>query len=293
MNIESMRLFCRVAEEGSISQAARLSYISQPAVSKQIRQLENRYGTALFDRKDGRLMLTEAGKILYPYAKDIIKSDHYSIQAIQEMLGAHNHTLNVGASLTIGEYLIPGILGNFKKDHSEIQFSLLIGNTPYILSKLDHHEIDIALIEGTFNHSKYITQKFADDELILVASYHHRWGKRESIGIQELTEEKMIWREKESGTRQIVEDALKDYGILEKVGNAMELGSLQSIKSAVEAELGISILPKITVLRELQFNILREIPIKDFVFMRDLWMVQRDQRFKKNAQIHFGDFLLK
>ncbi|WP_188690663.1 LysR family transcriptional regulator [Pullulanibacillus camelliae] len=292
MNIESLRMFCHVVDEGSISKAARLGFVSQPAVTRQIRQLENHYGTTLFDRTNGKLTLTEAGKILYPYAKEIIKLDNTSFEEIQEKLGAADTVLHVGASLTIGEYLLPGLLGNFKKKHEQIKFSLSIGNTPHILSQLEQNEIDIALVEGAVKQqSKYKIEKFADDELILVTSYHHRWQDRAEIDIVELTEEKMIWREQNSGTRLIVENALKKYNVLEKIENAMELGSLQSIKSAVEADLGVSILPRLTVTKELKYHTLREISIKDFTLMRDLWMVQKDRRFKKRAQAYFEAFL--
>ncbi|TYS51345.1 LysR family transcriptional regulator [Bacillus infantis] len=293
MNIDSLRMFCRVAEEGSVSQAARLGFISQPAVTKQIRQLENRYGTSLFDRMDGKLTLSEAGKVLYPYAKEMVELDNNSFQAIQEVSGYTDQTLKVGASQTIGEYLLPGLLGNYQKRHEGIKFSLLIGNTPYILSKLDNNEIDIALVEGEADQTKYTVQKFADDELILITSYNHRWKDKGSIEVHELSEEKMIWREKDSGTRLIVENALSELGILEYIENAMELGSMQSIKSAVEANLGIGIMPKLTVTKELQFKVLREIPIKNLSIMRDLWIVQKDKRFKKSAQIGFQEFLLR
>ena len=291
MNIECLQMFCRVVDEGSVSKAARLGFVSQPAVTRQIRQLENRYGSELFDRMDGKLSLSATGKILYPYAKEIIQLDTLSFERIQEKTETTDSVLNVGASLTIGEYLLPGLLGNFKKHNTDIKFNLLIGNTPSILYKLEGNKIDIALVESAVNESKYKVKKFADDELILVTTYNHRWKEREEIDIHELTEEKMIWREKDSGTRLIVEKALNKYGVLDTIENAMELGSIQSIKSAVEGDLGISILPKLTVIKELKNKDLREVPIKDFSLVRDLWMVQKSRRFKKRAQISFETFL--
>ncbi|WP_112179771.1 MULTISPECIES: LysR family transcriptional regulator [Paraliobacillus] len=291
MNIESLRMFCRVVDEGSISEAARLGFVSQPAVTRQIRQLENRYGTLLFHRLEGKLILSDAGKTLYPYAKEIMDNDNTSFSAIQELVGINDNILNVGASLTIGEYLLPGLLGNFKKHHEDIKFSLSIGNTPYMLSKLEENEIDIALVESEVTSSKYKVQKFAEDELILVTSHNHRWKVKDEIEVEELLEEKMIWREKDSGTRLLVENALSKYIKLEQIENAMELGSMQSIKSAVEADLGISILPRITVSKELSYNTLREVKIKDFSLMRDLWVAQKIRRFKKSAQSHFESFI--
>ncbi|WP_042225375.1 LysR family transcriptional regulator [Oceanobacillus manasiensis] len=291
MNIESLRMFCRVVDEGSVSEAARIGFVSQPAVTRQIRQLENRYNTVLFHRLDGKLILSEAGKILYPYAKEIVESDNTSFDAIQELMGINDNVLNVGASQTIGEYLLPGLLRNFKNAHKDIKFSLSIGNTPYMLSKLAENEIDIALVESEVTSSKYKIQKFGTDELILVTSFNHRLGSKHEIDIKDLLQEKMIWREKDSGTRLLVENELSKYISIEQIENAMELGSMQSIKSAVEADLGISILPRIVVTKELKFNVLKEVKIKNFSLIRDLWIVQKERRFKKSAQSHFYSFL--
>lgn len=293
MNIESLRMFCRVVDEGSISKAARLGFVSQPAVTRQIRQLENQYGLSLFDRNNGKLKLTKAGKVLYPYAREIIELDHISHEAMQEVLGNQETVLNVGASLTIGEYLLPGLLGRFSKLYPDIKFSLLIGNTPYMLSKLDANEIDIAMVESEVKSEEYKFQKIADDELVLVSSFRHSWSKKDVINIDDLAGEKMIWREKDSGTRLIVENALRKRGILHKITDEMELGSMQSIKSAVEADLGVSILPRITIQKELKYGTLREIPVKDFTLMRDLWIVQKLHRFKKRSQSNFEKFILK
>ncbi len=293
LNIESLRMFCRVVEEGSISQAARIGYVSQPAVTRQIRQLENSYGTILFDRDEGKLRLTVAGKMLYPYAKEMIALHKSSYETIQEHLGKLEKTLLVGASLTIGEYLLPTLIGHFKKQHPDVQFSLSIGNTPQMLEKLEVNEIDLALVEGVFQNNTYKKQKFAEDELILVTSYNHRWGEKKEISLQDIPEEKMIWREKESGTRSIVEEALRECDVLGKIDNAMELGSMQAIKSAVEANLGTSILPRLTVQKELKYEVLREISVKDFHLVRDFWIVEKGQRFKREVQRNFEAFLME
>lgn len=286
-------MFCRVVEEGSITKAAKLGYVSQPAVTRQIRNLENSYGTALFDREDGKLRQTEAGKILYPIAKEILALNKTAYDSIQEHHGKMQQTLQIGASPTIGEYLLPGLIGQFKKSHLPVKFNLSIGNTPHILEKLDENKIDIALVESAFDNQNFQRQKFADDKLIIVAAYNHRWGERKGIALVELPEEKMIWRETESGTRILVETALNQHGILEQIDDTMELGSVQAIKSAVEANLGISILPELTVQKELKFKTLREIPVKDFVLTRDFWMVQKNRRFKKDMQRYFEAFLLR
>lgn len=291
MNIESLKMFCHVVDEGSITKAAKLGFVSQPAVTRQIHQLEELYGALLFDRVDGKLKLSEAGKVLYPYAKEIIDYTERSFAAVHELTGRAERVLNVGTSLTIGEYLLPDILGSFSKIYPNIKFSITVRNTPTILTKLEHNDVDVALVEGAVGNKELITEKFADDELVLIVPANHRWTKKESISIIELPEEKMLWRETDSGTRQIVEDALSRLEILEQIRNSMELGSTQSIKSAVEAGLGISILPKLTVLRELKYGVLREVKIEGLQLVRDLWLVQKNHRFPKTGLNYFIEYI--
>jgi LysR family transcriptional regulator, transcriptional activator of the cysJI operon len=291
LNIESLQMFCLVVDEGSISQAARLSFVSQPAVTRQIHQLEDSYGTLLFDRTDGKLRVTAAGKLLYPFAKAIVGDYSRSKEVIKQAMGENHSNLNVGATFTIGEYLLPSLLGKFKKQQPEIRVTLTIKNTPGVLEDLANDVIDMALVEGIVERNDFIVEEFADDELILICSPEHTWDMQ--IQIEQLLNERMILRESGSGTRSIVENMLKENGILDKVDSYMELGSTQAIKSAVEAGLGISILPRLTVKRELELNLLREIDIKDVTIMRKLWLVKKPQRFNKAGVSQFLEFIHK
>ncbi|MEC0345016.1 MULTISPECIES: LysR family transcriptional regulator [Peribacillus] len=291
MKLENLKMFCLVVDEGSISQAARLSFLSQPAVTRQIHQLENYYNTLLFDREEGRLRVTEAGKLLYPFAKAIVNDFNHSKEVIQQSTGKYNVNLIVGASLTIGEYLLPSLLGRFKKQQPEIKVTLTIKNTPRVLEDLSNDVIDLALVEGLVENTDFIVDKFAEDELILVCPTDHPWKDRKEIQLEELGNERMIWRESISGTRLIVENMLREHGVLEKIESYMEIGSTQAIKSAVEAGLGISILPRLTVARELEQGFLREVDIYRINMARNLWLVRKNKRFNKIGVSKFVDFL--
>ena len=291
MNKSNLEMFCRVVEEGSISQAARIGYVSQPAVTNQIRQLEKYYGVALFDRTGGKLKLTESGSILYPYAKEIIDCFKRSAEAVKGIVNLEAATLNIGASLTIGEYLLPSILGEFQKENKNLKFNLTIGNTPTIVSKLENRDIDIALVEGLVANDDFLIKRFAEDELIVITPSNHRWSNRNEINIEELSEEKMILREKNAGIREIVENVLRENNVLEKVESHMELGSTQSIKSAVEAGLGISILPKLSVSKELELGVLKHVAISDIRIIRDLWVVEIPSRFPRESVNAFISYL--
>ena len=281
LNIENLKMFCLVVDEGSISQAARLSFVSQPAVTRQIHQLENFYGALLFDRSEGKLHVTKIGRVLYPFAKAIINDFNHSKEVIQQLTDEYHANLRVGASLTIGEYLLPRLLGKFKKQKPEIKVTLTIKNTALVLEDLSKDVIDLALVEGAVENTDFIVEKFAEDELILVCSSDHPWKDRKEIQIEELVNERMIWRESTSGTRHTVESKLREYGVLEKINSYMEIGSTQAIKSMIEAGLGISILPRLTVARELEQGLLREVDISGVKITRNLWLVKKNQRFNK------------
>ncbi|MDV7764823.1 LysR family transcriptional regulator [Peribacillus sp. CSMR9] len=291
MKLENLKVFCLVVDEGSISQAARLSFLSQPAVTRQIHQLENFYNTLLFDREEGRLRVTEAGELLYPFAKAMVNDFNHSKEVIQQSVGEYNLNLIVGASLTIGEYLLPSLLGRFKKQQPEIKVTLTIKNTPRVLEDLSNDVIDLALVEGLVENTDFIVEKFADDKLILVCPPDHTWRDRKEIQVEELGNERMIWRESISGTRLIVENMLRERGVLEKIENYMEIGSTQAIKSAVEAGLGISILPRLSLARELDQGFLREVGISGINITRDLWLVRKNKRFNKIGVSNFVNFL--
>lgn len=292
MNIETLKMFCLVVDLGSISQAAKLSYVSQPAVTKQMRQLEDVYGTTLFNRKEGRLSLNDNGRILYPIAKSIVSDYKRSKETVLDNIRKTESTLKVGASYTLGEYFLPKILGVFKKEYPKVKITLIVDNTPKVLESLSNDVIDLALVEGVVDKSNnFSVEPFEKDELILIHPIEHSWSKRDEINIDDLSKEKMIWREPTSGTRLIIESLLNKQGVLEKIENYMELGSTQAIKSAVEAGLGISIVSKYAVQKELKQGVFREIKINNTSFKRNLWLVKKKSRFNKKSVEDFMNLL--
>lgn len=291
MNIENLEMFCKVIEQGSISQVARTSYITQPTVTSKIRQLENHYGIALFNREGGMLRVTEAGSSLYPYAKEIVEYFNRSQDAMDNILNNHNEILNIGASLTIGEFLLPKLLSKLQKKYKQFKFSLSIGNTPTIMSKLENLEIDIALVEGMVRHKEFQIEKFAEDELILVIPKNHRWKNLEEIPVDALTEEKLLFREKDAGVRKIIENVFFENNVLEQIQPYIELGSTQAIISGVESGLGIGIIPKLSVTHELELGVIKHLPICNKTIVRDLWIVKRPTRFPKSSINMFTQFL--
>jgi DNA-binding transcriptional LysR family regulator len=283
LNLDSFKMFCLVVENESISEAARKFFVSQPAVTRQIRTLEEYYGVLLFERSGGKLHVTEASKLLYPYAKAILEDHERAKEALSDFMGEHQTQVCVGATLTIGEYLLPGLLGRFKQQHPDLNLTIRIANTRQILESLLDHTIDVALVEGKVDDESLIVEKLADDELILICSANHPWAKQKEVSVELLTEEKMIWREVGSGTRMIIENALEEHGVLDKLTTYMEIESTQAIKAAVEAGLGVAFLSRMTVLRELELNWIKEVKVKGFELKRGLWLVLAPQRFRRQG----------
>lgn len=292
MNINNLKTFCLVVEEGNISQVARMSYVSQPAITRQIKQLEEHYGAELFDRNEGKLVLSETGKILYPRIKELLYFYNQIDDEIQIFLAKKTKTLNIGASLTIGEYLLPLMIKAFHEEYPDVNFNVTIGNTPQMIESLYNDNIEIALIESYMHREDLIKHKFAEDELILVTHPSHHFQYKESVHLKDLLNEKILWRESESGMRNLVESFFNDHNLLPLINNSMELGSMQAIKSAVEADLGISILPKITVFKELEYNILSEVKVLELNIKRDFWVFQKNRRFISPEETAFRDFTL-
>lgn len=288
MNIDDLHIFCQVVEEENFSKVARRNFLSQPAITQKMNKLEELYKVALFQRAHGKITLTPAARILYPFAKDIVKSYRHSSEAIHEYTHVKEQTIHIGASYTIGEYMLPRAIGAFNAQRKEpIKFQLLIQNTPAILDALDKDEVEIACVEGNVAKDFFFQRKFAQDTLVPVVASANELATVGAVSRERFLKERIIWREKDSGMRQIVE---REFGA--DMEHTLELGSIQAIKSATEANLGVSILPKIAIAKELELGTLTEIAIDDVRFERELVIAEKKQFFTREIIAEFKRFLL-
>ncbi len=288
MDIENLRIFCLVVEEGSISQAIKKLYLSQPAATRKIHLLEDAYGAMLFNRENGKLMVSPVGEKLYPIAKSIVNEFDRSMDLIRQFTKQTHIHIKIGASLTIGEYLLPEWVGHYKKRYPDYQVTLEIGNTPTMIQLLLNDKIDLAIVEGIVeDQDPLIVKKFMNDSLHVICSPNHPWSERNEIHIEDLKKERMIWRENTSGTRAIIEKVLSEAGVLDEMDYYMELASTQAIKGAVEAGLGISILSDMATAREVEHGSLCRVNISGFTLKRELRIVQKKQRFEQLGLANF------
>ena len=271
MNLTSLRLWMRVAELGSFSKAAEATFISQPAISKRVQELEQTLGVTLLDRSSRKVCLTEAGEILYQYGKEIFATERAAELALEQYNGLQRGRLAVGASNTIGTYLLPALLGEFHTRYPTIKLSMEIGNTHQMIDLLRHQPLDIAFVEAPVDEPDLMVTSWQMDRLVMIAPKRHPLASQSNISLESLVEEPFILREKGSGTREVAENELYKHGIMLPV--AFELGSNAAVKQAVCAGLGLAIISEVALNFELALHQLVVLDVPDFQPKRALTYV--------------------
>ena len=292
MEDHKLRVFCAVAETKSFSKASELIHLTQPAVSLQIQAMEELYETRLFDRSGNTINLTPAGEVLYRRAKEILALYAEAQQSISEITGAIKGSLSIGASSTIGNYLLPTIISSFKKKVPQVNISLVVSNTKTITEKLNAGEIDIALVEGDVSKQRFTVETLIDDELVVIMSPAHPWAERRNIPAIELTKEPMIMREDGSGTRQVILKHLEDHGIKQdQLKISLIMGSTEAIKGAVEEGIGISIASGWAARKVLKLGLLKATTFKDLKFHRNFSIISPKRNYSTHTAKEFLNFL--
>ena len=277
INRNHLALFRAVAEAGGFSRAAAGVHVSQPAISMQVAELEAALGAPLFDRLPRGVRLTDAGETLLGYARRIATLEIEAERAMRELRGLQRGRLALGASTTIGSYLLPAVLGEFRRRHPAIELALTIGNTDDIKQRLIDRTLDLGLTEGAPPEDEELSARvFYGDELIVIAPPGHPFaapapGKKQprSITSQQLCAQPMIVREPGSGTREVIDRALAVSGA--RVGNVtLTLSSTEAIKRAVAAGLGLAVVSRLCVGLELAGGLLVEVPVRGLKLRRPL-----------------------
>jgi DNA-binding transcriptional LysR family regulator len=272
MGIEDhkLKVFCTVAETKSFSKTSEIIHLTQPAVSLQIQALEEMYETKLFDRSGNSISLTSAGEILYKFAKNILSLYAEAEKDIGRITGLIKGSVKIGAGTTIGNYLLPSVIVDFKRAHPKIKMQVLIGNTKRILELLNSGVIDLGIVGEPVSKSKIKAESFISDELAITVPQVHSWAKKKAISIFEITKEPFILREEGSGTRQIIESYLSTHGLsVNDLHIAAILGTTFAIKEAVENGMGISIISKWAVRKEVKCGSLKIVIPKEGKIFRE------------------------
>lgn len=253
MNLHLLRVFFEVADKRSFSRAAETLFISQPAVSKAVRELEHQLNLPLIERGHGNkgsrgIRLTESGQAVFEHARSIFALERAAIEDIRARIGLKRGQLIVGTSTTIAGYWLPAFAARFLQKFPSIQLKVHVGNTLEIGEALIDCNIDVALVEGMVDDKRIIATHWRDDELRIIAHPDSQIARKRKLGAENLNQEVWLIREPGSGTREVSERVMHEHGI--QPGRIIEFGSNEGIARAVAAGLGVAMVPAL-VAREL------------------------------------------
>ena len=272
-----LQVFHMVARLLSFTKAAETLHMTQPAVTFQVRQLEEYFNTRLLDRTHNRISLTEAGTRVYGYADKIFELYGQMENAVREMTGETSGTLTIGASTTIAEYMLPPLLGDFKAEYPEVNIHLKVSNSEGIVRMVENNTIDLGVIEAPVTNKNLVVEECRKDQLVAIAAPGNPLAEKKVISFKDLAKYPFICREEGSGTREAVMSMMDDCDSC--INISMELGSPEAVKGAVEADMGVSVVSRATIQKELQLGTLVCVPF-DSQPDRPFSFVHQKQKFR-------------
>jgi|TARA_B110000208_G_C11724213_1_gene413899 DNA-binding transcriptional LysR family regulator len=294
--LEQLLILRAVANAGSFKRAARSLYITQPAVSLQIQNLEKQLKITLFDRSKKQIELTEAGNLLVRYSDRILTLCEQSSRALDYLGELHTGKLIVGASQTTGTYLLPQIIGLFRQRYPNINVQLQINSTRKIAWDTVNRQVDIGIVGGEIPRElKKILDitPYIEDELALILAYSHPFTKLTSINKEDLYDLKFIALDPYSTIRKVVDDVLNKNGIdVTRLTIEMELNSIEAIKNAVQSGLGAAFVSVSAITKELELGLLSWVKIDNVQIKRVLSVILNPNRYKSKASESFNNEIL-
>jgi len=290
LNLHLLRLFATVARTGSFSRAAEILHISQPAISKSVRDFEAQVGCRLLDRGPKGVRPTREGEALARHARTLFAAERAAEEELRALRGLHQGSLRVGASTTIATYMLPDHLGAFHRAHPGIELHIVSANTRAIAELMAGHEIDVALVEGPVEDHDLVCEPWRTDAMVLIAAPSHPLAAAAGRVVPEMIAgEVLIVREPGSGSREVVADALAARGV--RPARTLEIGSTEAIKQVVAAGLGLAIVSAATVKDQVALGRLTVIPWQGFSIKRSLWRLRKPGRLETPAARAFGKLL--
>lgn len=294
--LDQLRILKAIAAEGSFKRAADSLYVSQPAVSLQVQNLERQLDVPLFDRGGRRAQLTEAGHLLLSYGERILSLCEETCRAIEDLQNLQGGTLIVGASQTTGTYLLPRMIGLFRQKYTDVGVQLHVHSTRRTAWSVANGQIDLAIIGGEvpaeLADSLEITP-YLEDELALIIPPSHSLSKIETIQKDDLYKLQFIALDSQSTIRKVIDQVLTRCGIdTRRLKIEMELNSIEAIKNAVQSGLGAAFVSISAIEKELQIGILHRAKIDDVMVKRMLSVIVNPNRYRSKAAEAFCQEIL-
>ncbi len=285
MSLRYLRIFIKVYQEKNITKAAKKLHMAQPAVSRTIQEMEKNYGISLFDRLNHKIYPTRKADELYARAVQIIDS----FDVMEEMLrnDNENEMIHIGGTMTIGNFVFPIVVSEFKKRYPSVHVKITISNSADIQKKILDNELDFAIVEENVKVAHLQTEYFYTDNMCLVYSNEHEINNKKSIDLKELVDYPFLLREKGSATRSYLEHIFAVHDLV--IEETWESTSTQALINAVSNGIGISILPEKLVQRDLQEGRIKTRKIENKEFMRNTYFIWHEQKVLSEAVNNFKE----
>ena len=285
-----LQVFMAVAKHLNFTRAADELFMSQPAVTFQIKQLEELYSTRLFERRQGNVSLTPAGELVFSYAEKIMALSDEMETRLAESSGEMRGPLLIGASLSIAEYLLPDLLSEFNSLYPQVRACLIVANSDTIERRIAEHTLDLGLIEAPSKLAGVASEVCGTDELVVICAPDYPLAGSASITAKTLVDYEYISRESGSGTREVTESYFRKQKIEpELLKIQMELGSSEALKAIVRQGLGFAIVSRLVVEQDVENSLLLAMPLKP-ALKRDFNLIYPQERFRTRMASTFIDF---
>jgi DNA-binding transcriptional LysR family regulator len=288
-----LQVFYTVARQLSFTKAAEQLFMTQPAVTFQVKQLEEHFNTRLFERTHGKIALTPVGRLVFEYAERILALNEELDARVADVSRAMAGPLLLGASTTIAEFILPQILGEFKAAHPEVQARMMVANSETIVNRVAEHTIDVGLIESPSFLPTLQNEVCCDDELVVICAPDHALAQSKSVSAQDLVTIPMVRREPGSGTREFTDNYLRENRVApDDINLLMELGSPEAMKGVVETGSAVAIVSRATIVKEVKLGTLVAIPLAPRL-MRTLSVVHPKEKFRSRLLTTFVEFAMR
>ena len=292
MDLRRLEIFVKVAELGSFSRAAQALSLTQPTVSEHVRALEDELGVQLLDRLGRGAATTRAGHLLLGYAQRMLTLSREARQAIDQFQGRLSGELIIGGSTIPGEYVLPALIGQFKTKQAEISIVLLIGDSRQVTEWVEDGRVELGVVGARPGQRILEARELMPDELVVVVPAEHAWARRQNVTLAEVQAEPMVVRERGSGSRQALEQALGDAGTtLAAFKIVGEMGSTQAIKQAVRAGVGVSLISRRAVEDECRAGVVSCLTIERLDVQRVFYLITHRDRTRSPLGLAFLAFL--
>ena len=277
MNIESLKMFCDLADSQSFTKAAQINGVTQSAVSQQITSLEKTFKSLLIERSKKHFRLTREGQVLYEYSKQITRIDELLRSKLQELKDLISGNIQVATIYSIGLHELPPYITKFMKNHPTVNVHVEYRGYKQVLEDVMSNTVDLGLIAYPVKNPKLEIVPFGKDPLVIICHPHHPFAKKKSIKLKELSGQEMVGFESDIPTRKAIDKIMNQYKVVVKY--VMEFDNIETLKRAVEIGAGVSIVPQATVSQQIAQKTLSSVVIEDGQFFRPIAAIYKKSRF--------------